>query len=147
MSENKGNKSLFLYTALIFFAAIVIVIISFFSQINLEKKHNEYVGEEAAKSISEKTAQLSEENLILLETTKNLNNQNTQLAEDKKELEEKISELEKVIKTNDELYRIFILTEDEKIDAAKEAFGKIDANTVSGGQKLFYEYLNKELNK
>lgn len=147
MSENKGNKSLFLYTALIFFAAIVIVIISFFSQINLEKKHNEYVGEEAAKSISEKTAQLSEENLILLETTKNLNNQNTQLAEDKKELEEKISELEKVIKTNDELYRIFILTEDKKIDAAKEAFGKIDANTVSGGQKLFYEYLNKELNK
>ena len=37
MTEKKDNKSLFLYTALIFIAAIVIVVISFFSQINLEK--------------------------------------------------------------------------------------------------------------
>ena len=43
MAEKKENKSLFLYTALIFVAAIVIVVISFFSQVNMEKKHNEYL--------------------------------------------------------------------------------------------------------
>ena len=84
MTEKKDNKSLFLYTALIFIAAIVIVVISFFSQINLEQKHNEYIGDQAANSITEKTAQLSEENMVLLETTKNLNQQNSQLTEEKK---------------------------------------------------------------
>lgn len=147
MSEKKEGKSLFLYTALIFLAAIIIVVISFFSQINLEKKRNEYVGEEAAKSITEKTAQLSEENLILLETTKNLNEHNTQLIEKNKELATENETLQKNIKSDDELYKLFNLINNKKIEEASQLFDTINPEGFSGERLAFYEYLKKELKK
>ena len=147
MSEKKEGKSLFLYTALIFLAAIIIVVISFFSQINLEKKHNEYVGEEAAKSITEKTAQLSEENLILLETTKNLNEHNSQLNEKNKEFATQNETLQKNIKSDDELYKLFNLIKNKKTEEASQLFDTINAEAFSGEKLAFYEYLKKELDK
>ena len=147
MAEKKENRSLFLYTALIFVAAIVIVVIAFFSQINMEKKHNEYLGEQAANTITEKTAQLSEENLILLETTKNLNEQNTQLIEKNKELTQQKEGLESDIKSDEELYKLFNLIIKKDTDAAQQLFDTISPENFSGEKLAFYEYLKKELNK
>ena len=41
MANKNDNKSLFLYTALIFFVAVVLIILSFFGQTNLQKKQLE----------------------------------------------------------------------------------------------------------
>lgn len=145
MDNKNENRSLFLYTALIFIAAILIIVISFFCQINLEKNHNEYTGENPANGIAEKTAQLSEENMILLETTKNLNQQNTQLLDRNKELTDKIAVLEKNQGSNEELYRIFNLIKNKDKEAAKSLFEALDASEFSGEKLAFYEYLKKEL--
>ena len=39
MSNKNDNKSLFIYTALIFVVAVLLIILSFFGQTNLQKKH------------------------------------------------------------------------------------------------------------
>lgn len=145
MAEKKDNKSLFLYTALIFIAAIVIVVISFFSQINLEKKHNEYIGDQEANSITEKTAQLSEENLVLLETTKNLNQQNSQLTEENKNLTEKNNALDKNNQSSEKLYRIFNLINKKDFDTAKQELDTIDPAEFGGEKLTFYNYLKEKL--
>ena len=147
MTEKKDNKSLFLYTALIFIAAIVIVVISFFSQINLEKKHNEYIGDQAANSITEKTAQLSEENMVLLETTKNLNQQNSQLTEEKNELVGKNTALEESNRSSEQLYKIFNLINKKDLDTAKQQLEEVDAADFSGEKLVFYNYLKDKLNE
>lgn len=147
MTEKKDNKSLFLYTALIFIAAIVIVVISFFSQINLEKKHNEYIGDQVANSITEKTAQLSEENMVLLETTKNLNQQNSQLTEEKNELVGKNTALEESNRSSEQLYKIFNLINKKDLDTAKQQLEEVDASDFSGEKLVFYNYLKDKLNE
>lgn len=146
MEKKNGNKSLFLYTVLIFVAALLVIIISFFSQVNMENKHNEYTGEEHnANTITEKTAQLSNENLILLETTKNLTQHNSQLMEENKELKASVERLEKKSATWDELYNIFNEIQKKNKQNAKQLFEAIDSQTLTDGQLSFYEYLKSKL--
>ncbi len=85
MSTNKNNnKSLFLYTALIFIVAVLLIILSFFGQTNLEK--NQPKVEESSQQtqapvsgITEKAAVLSEENKTLLEENIKLKDENQKL--------------------------------------------------------------------
>ena len=145
LTDKKSNNSLFLYTALIFIAAIVIVVISFFSQINLEKKHNEYMGEQSANSITEKTAQLSDENMVLLETTKNLNEQNSQLLQDNKDLTDRNTALENNNRSSEQLYKIFNLINIKDFDSARQELETLDSSSFSGEKLTFYEFLKKQL--
>ncbi len=69
--HTSDNKSLFLYTGLIFIAAIVMIIISFFAQTHLEQESAIQMGAENVR-LSNKAAQVSEENLQLVELNKTL---------------------------------------------------------------------------
>lgn len=82
MSNKKNdNQSLFIYTGLIFFVALLLIILSFFGQKNL-KKNQPKVDEPAPEAgISERAAILSEENKNLIEENKQLKEQNTILIE------------------------------------------------------------------
>lgn len=83
-NNNKNdNKSLFLYAGLIFFVAVLLIILSFFGQTNL-KKNQPVVDEPVSETgITERTAILSEENKNLIEENKQLKQQNEQLIEQK----------------------------------------------------------------
>lgn len=72
-NSNGPNKSLYLYTSLIFVVAILLIILSFFAMSNRDNKMNET---EQAQSITEKTAALSEENKNLAEENKTLKDNN-----------------------------------------------------------------------
>lgn len=72
-NQNGPNKSLYLYTSLIFVVAILLIILSFFAMSNRDNKLNET---EQAQSITEKTAALSEENKNLAEENKALKDSN-----------------------------------------------------------------------
>ena len=91
------NNSLFLYTALIFIVAIIMIIISFFGQSNIQK--NQPVKSEELNSITEKASQLSEDNRLLMEENKTLLEENrtlrTEISEqtDKNELTSEEKEL------------------------------------------------------
>ena len=72
MANKNDNKSMFLYTALIFIVAVLLIIFSFLGQTNMQKNQPQ-VSESPDKemSISEKASILSEENTVLLENNKN----------------------------------------------------------------------------
>lgn len=72
-NQNGPNKSLYMYTSLIFVVAILLIILSFFAMSNRDNKMNET---EQAQTITEKTAALSEENKNLAEENKTLKDSN-----------------------------------------------------------------------
>ena len=128
MTTNKNNnKSMFLYTALIFVVAILLIVLSIFGQTNLQKSQPEVEqtlepSKQLGNSISEKAAVLSEENMVLLEENKSLKSENEKLKEQSKNVDllmsangymsmnDKEKAAEQLAKVNVEL-----LTEDQKI--------------------------------
>ncbi len=76
MTENKSNKSLFLYTSLIFLVALLMIVVSFFGQSHLESIRET---EQKAKNLTEKTSMLSDQNLYLTDQVTTL----TQTLEEK----------------------------------------------------------------
>lgn len=128
MTTNKNNnKSMFLYTALIFVVAILLIVLSIFGQTNLQKSQPEVEqtlepSKQLGNSISEKAAVLSEENMVLIEENKSLKSENEKLKEQSKNVEllmsangymsmnNKEKAAEQLEKVNVEL-----LTEDQKI--------------------------------
>lgn len=142
MTEKNDNKSLFLYTALIFFVAIILIILSFFGQTNLKK--NQPVIEQntdqmqALSGISEKAAVLSEENKVLLE-------QNIALTEENETLKAENQALLKKQNTNDILLSAngyYTLGNNEK---ALELLKTINYDELSADQKMIYDKLNNNL--
>ena len=83
MANKNDNKSMFLYTALIFIVAVLLIIFSFLGQTNMQKNQPQ-VSESPDKemSISEKASILSEENTVLLENNNNLKKENQELSEE-----------------------------------------------------------------
>ena len=128
MTTNKNNnKSMFLYTALIFVVAILLIVLSIFGQTNLQKSQPEVEqtlepSKQLGNSISEKAAVLSEENMVLIEENKSLKSENEKLKEQSKNVDllmsangymsmnNKEKAAEQLAKVNVEL-----LTEDQKI--------------------------------
>ncbi len=146
MESNKSNRSLFLYTGLIFVAAIIVIAVSFFSQINAEKQHGEYgVQDMSNNSIVEKTAMLSEENRILLETTNSLNKKIQEMTEDNSELTKRLLTLEKQITNTEMMYDIFNNIQKGKIQLAADSFEKLDPLFFTETQEEFYKYLQKRI--
>ena len=146
---NKGeNKSFYLYTALIFMVAILMIVISFFSQINLDKQHNEVTGDESAgSSIAEKTSQLSDENMILLETNKALNDQNSELTSKNWDLNEQISQLEVKLSNADILCETVNEIESGDLTKASETLEKLDTTALTQEQQKLYDNLKTKLEK
>ena len=146
MESTKSNRSLFLYTGLIFVAAILVIAVSFFGQINAEKQDQEYGVEDARNnSIVEKTAKLSEENRILLETTNSLNKKIEEISAEKTELSNRILSLEKQITNTEMMYDIFNNIQKGKIQQAAKVFEKLDPLFFTETQEEYYKYLQKRI--
>lgn len=128
-----------MYTALIFIVAILMIVISFFSQINLNKTHEEYMGTDAdGISITEKAAQLSTENLMLTEKTIALTNSNAQLEAQAEILNAQIFNVNLMLK-------VFSNISSDNYEAAYTDFLMIDTSILNEEQTLFYNYLKEEL--
>ena len=139
LSEKNNNRSLYLYTALIFIVAILMIVISFFSQINLNKTHEEYIGTDAdGISITEKAAQLSTENLMLTEKTIALTNSNAQLEEQAELLNAQIFNVNLMLK-------VFANINTQNFETAHTDFLMIDTAILNEEQTIFYNYLKEQL--
>lgn len=129
-NENKNNnKSLFLYTALIFFVAVVLIILSFFGERNMEKNQPEL--DEAAVEQSKQYSGITEKAFLLSE-------ENRKLLEQNKELDEKNKTLTEEIEMNDLLLSAngyFTLGNKEK---ALEILNTLDYDKLSVDQQIIY---------
>lgn len=146
MENKKSNRSLFLYAALIFVAAIAVIAFSFFAQINADKNYEKYVGEENSEtSISGKVAKLSEENRILLETIGSLNEKNSEITEDNEILTEQVLSLDKQMTNAKKMYVIFDMICHGKFKGAVLEYKNLEPLFFTEEQDKFYDYITEEL--
>lgn len=135
MAANKNNnRSMFLYTALIFVVAILLIVLSFFGEANLERNQPAIKGTmEPAKqlntSISQRAAVLSEENRILLEENQKLKDEIASL----KEKQEAADTL---------LSAMTYMSANDKANAQNE-LNKIDTKLLSEAQMSVYKTINQ----
>lgn len=140
-NNNAKPNSLYLYTALIFVVALVMIIISFFGQKNLEKTNKAI---QNSQSISEKSAAISAENVRLVE-------ENLGLTNTVSEKEAKILELETIISETDlklhnydlllNAHSYFIAGKPEKV---QEVLAQVDFEKLEGDSKALYLHLLNE---
>ncbi|MCI8403883.1 MAG: hypothetical protein HFE49_03175 [Clostridia bacterium] len=132
MTNKNDNKSMFIYAALIFFVAVILIILSFFGQTHLEKSipKAEY-NTEQTQGITERAAVLSEEN-------KNLMEENKQLKEKNKDLEQKQTTNDLLLSANG----YFIAGNNEK---AFEMLNAVDYNVLTSDQQIIYNNIKNNL--
>lgn len=145
MNNKNDNKSLFIYTALIFVVAVLLIILSFFGQTNLQKKQPNVEENTTATGISERASVLSEENKTLIEENTSLENENTQLSEENDVLKTENETLVNYKNINELLLSAngyYTLGNDTK---ALEILNTINYDELTGDQKILYDTLKNNL--
>ena len=145
MKKNTEHQtSLSTYTALIFLVALVMIVVSFFAQTHLEQSMvSEH--EQEKVNLSNKAAQISEENLQLVELNKTLRMRNTELETTNEAMTAEKNALAKEITSYEALIAVYDALYDEKIDIAKEMLLGIYTEDLSPAQKDLYDSLAKKL--
>ena len=140
MTEHKSNKSLFLYTSLIFLVALLMIVVSFFGQSHLESIRET---EQKAKNLTEKTSMLSDQNLYLTEQVSTLS----------KEIEEKDALLissqaavdeAKIREENlNNTLAAYVKMKEKKKSKAKEYISLVNPDLLSHDGKWLYDEVIK----
>lgn len=143
--KNKDNsKSLYLYTALIFIVALVMIVISFFGQSNLEKTNKAIQNQ---KTITEKSAALSEENMRLveknLELEKAISEKDTAILN----LNASIELKDKKINSYNTLMSAYAYHSLRNYTKAKELLETIEYEILEGDAKVLYTQILDDVNK
>ena len=142
MANKNDNKSMFLYTALIFIVAVLLIIFSFLGQTNMQKNQPQ-VSESPDK---EKASILSEENTVLLENNSNLKKENQELSEENIQLKSDNESLVQKQSQNDLLLSAngyFTLGNNSM---ALETLDKVNYNDLSSDQKIIYDNIKNNIN-
>lgn len=141
--KNNDNKSLILYTSLIFLVAILMIVVSFFAQTHLEQSK---VSEQEAEkvSLSNKAAQVSEENMQLVELNKTLRETNEKLIEENSGLTSERDALTAEVNAYESLMAAYSeLYKGNKKAAAAQLDGMY-ADGFTPEQRAFYDILVKK---
>jgi uncharacterized protein HemX len=141
--KKSDNKSLVIYTSLIFMAAILMIVVSFFAQKHLEDAR---VSQTEAENItlSNKAASVSEENVQLVELNKTLKSENTNLTQANEQLTAEKEALLAETAAYKGLNQVYKLLLEKKTKAAREKLGSIYTQDLSPEQKEIYDYLVKK---
>lgn len=130
--NNNGNKSLFLYTALIFFVAIILIILAFFGQTNVQKNQPPISSEipvQTPASIPEKTAVVSEENAKLIQELSGIR--------------EKLDEAEADMANGDLLLEAYDAKLQNDTERLTSILNSINYEQLNENQKAAYDKLQK----
>lgn len=130
--NNNGNKSLFLYTALIFFVAIILIILAFFGQTNVQKNQPPISSEipvQTPASIPEKTAVVSEENAKLIQELSGIR--------------EKLDEAEADVANGDLLLEAYDAKLQNETERLISILNSINYEQLTENQKAAYDKLQK----
>lgn len=140
MTEHKTNKSLFLYTSLIFLVALLMIVVSFFGQSHLESIRET---EQKAKNLTEKTSMLSDQNLYLTEQvttlSKEIEEKDALIASSQTAVEEATLREENL---NNTLAAYVKMKEKEK-SKAKEYISLVNPDLLSHDGKWLYDEVIK----
>lgn len=136
MAENKNNnKSLFLYTGLIFIVAVLLIILSFFGQLNLQKNQPKT---EEAEDVAQASTGITERAAVLSEENKNLIEENSQLKQENYDLTEKVTQNDTLLAANG----YFTLGANDK---ALEMLLAVEYDKLSSDQQMIYDAIKEGL--
>ncbi len=141
--KNNDNRSLILYTSLIFLVAIVVIAVATLGGAHLDQAR---ISEQEAErvSLSNKAAQVSEENMQLVEFNKNLRHNNQVLLDEKNALTTERDGLLKTVAGYEALISVYDkLAADDK-EGAKTLLQGIFTEDLSDKQKEIYDSLVKK---
>lgn len=148
MNKN-NNKSLFLYTSLIFIVAILLIIIAFFGQTNVQKNQPVIEIEETAQpsnnGIAERASVLSEENRILLEEKTNLEEELRSKNSIISGIENENFNLNEKIRINDLLLQANGYATVGNFEKASESLSKVAYEDLSYDQQIIYNSVKSKL--
>ena len=145
-SGNNGSTSLFLYTALIFLAAIIIIIFAYFAQTNVARSQPSASSETTAplssgspsateaggpQGIAKTAAELSQDNLELLEENRKLHN--------------KVDEIEADLKIYEPLIEAYHAVSTGDTEIAEVLIEEIEYNSLSDEAKTLYDYISSNI--
>lgn len=146
MSEN-NNKSLYIYTALIFIVAVVLIIVSFFGQSKLAQNQPVPISNEEVMSITERAAVVSNENKVLLEENISLK----QKLQAEKETSASLKVQNEVYKAKTENLRILLSANSscaqKKYSEALEAVAQLNEGTLSDDERALYNSIKAAAEK
>lgn len=130
----KENRSMYIYTALIFAVALLLIIIAFFSQTNvsrLGKRAEEFATE---PPVTSQTAEPKQDKLAKMA------NMAAELDTENEELKSQLTVYEKLLAANAHL-------SNGNITDAQTVFAQIDEVQLSDDQRILYEEIKNKLNE
>ncbi|MGN0164189.1 MAG: hypothetical protein ACI4EA_11520 [Candidatus Ornithomonoglobus sp.] len=145
-NNNKQNpnqsKSMFLYTALIFAVALILIILAFFGQTNLSalRKSTEQLPEiteqviETTEAVEEKTA--SPDNEAIAKMTNTISALNTEN-----------SQLKNIVTTYDNLLEANSYISKGDKENADVILSSIDESALTENQKILYDQIKNQINE
>jgi cell division protein FtsB len=137
MANSKNdNKSLFMYTALIFFVALLLIILSFFGQTNLE---NHQPKAEDSTEQSQQLSGISERAAVLSEENNNLLDENTKITKENEDLKSENDSLTSRVNTNDLLLSANAYLSQGDKEKALEIISSINYDDLNSDQKIIYD--------
>lgn len=141
--KNSDNRSLLIYTSLIFFVAIIMIIVSFFAQTHLDQSKVSEVDLEKV-DLSNKAAQVSEENMQLVELNKTLKDTNTALSTENEQLKEEAEAMQKELDAYAALSQVSEKLLGGNKRAARSLLENIFTEDLTQKQKEIYDTLVKK---
>lgn len=136
-NENrKENRSIYLYTALIFAVALVLILLTAFSQPRVNKLGNraqEFTPAATESTTSDELAKYA--------------NMATALDAANKELNSKIADNEKALEVYDKLLAANAQAANGGLKEAADILSQVDEETLTENQKILFDELNIKINK
>ena len=136
-NENrKENRSIYLYTALIFAVALVLILLTAFSQPRVNKLGNraqEFTPTATQNTISDELAKYA--------------NMATALDTANKELNSRIADNEKALEVYDKLLAANAQVANGGVKEAADILAQVDEATLTENQKILFDELNIKINK
>lgn len=145
-NSTNNPKSLYLYAALIFIVAILLIIIAFFGQSKLEQNQPIPIDSQTT-SITERASVLSEENKTLMTQNRELESKLDLNSEKINELNNKIIELEKGHEINNLLISVNGYCSKKMYTEAYDILNTINFETLNEDQIILYNSLKKVIEK
>ncbi len=134
-NKQKENKSMYLYTALIFVVALLLILLAFFGQTNISRlgnRANEIGVSTEVETSSPTNAPPSTEEFA------QISNMASTLDKENKELKDKLSVYDNLINANE-------LVSNGNLFEAQEVIDTMDETSLSDSQKVLYNQIKDKI--
>lgn len=145
--SNNNNKSLYVYTALIFLVAVILILVSFFGQSKLAQTQPDPISVDAAHSITERAAALSWENSQLLYDNAQLKDQ---LSETENQLVQARAAAEMYKKSNENTQLLLSANgycSKKMYSEAQQIIENIDTSLLTEDENIIFLQIKKAVEK